>query len=130
MQSLFNSAMPDFVEKIRDPDSTRHDFFTVFCHSNMGRDRPIMKEILNELLSSMVENVIFAFHYCTSHFASLSTALLNAVNSDVKSLWPGFLSDILVRGQVEDGFGFLTKLLELLPSAVETHFRDFQTELF
>jgi hypothetical protein len=124
MQSLFDSAMLDFVEKIQDPESTLHYFFDIFCQLNVGGYRPVTKRILNELVSSKVENVVFAFHYCTSHFASLSTILLNAVNNDVKSLLLEVLPDILVRGQVGDGFGLLIKVLELLPTAIETNFRE------
>jgi hypothetical protein len=124
MQSLFDSAMPDFVEKIQDPESTLHYFFDISCQLNAGGYRPVAKRILNELVSSKVENVVFAFHYFTSHLASLSTILLNAVNNDVKSLLLEVLPDIPIRGQVGDGFGFLTKVLELLPTAIETHFRE------
>jgi hypothetical protein len=94
MRSLFDSAMLGLVEKIRDLEPTLHYFFNIFCHSNVGRYRPVMKRILNKLLSSRVENVVFAFHYCTPHFASLSTLLLNAVNNDAKSPLLEVLSEI------------------------------------
>jgi hypothetical protein len=117
---LFDSAMLGFVEKIRDLESTPHYFFNICCHSNVGGYRLVMKRILNKLLSSRVANVVFAFHYCTSHFASLYSILLNAL----KALLLDFLSGILVRSQVEDGFGFLTRSLELLPTAIEINFRE------
>jgi hypothetical protein len=118
LQAVFGSETFDFVCKIPDLTTVLMYFVNVFCHSGLAIYAESMKSTLNSFLEGNRDKIV---QYFSCHFDSVKNVLVQCGSTEIMSL----LTDFLIQAfRDQDVFNFVQKVLEILPIAFNTSWRQ------